>query len=116
MRKARTLPLDPMKTFKLFHITFALVILVASLKTVIDAMGTSNLPLIALASVEAIAAIFFAVSRFTYTAGMVLMAIFLLVIMISVLTGSIIINVHLILYFVCTLFIVVHKHSRRLAG
>ncbi len=109
--KLRVFSLDPVCAFKTLHITFSLVILIASLKTVVEAMGASNQALVALASVEAIAAIFFIFPGFIRSAGLVLMAIFLLVIIISVLTGMIINNVHLVLYFACTLFIVAHASS-----
>lgn len=108
MKHKRTFGLDTVQAFKIFHAVFVLVILIASLKTVVEALGASNHALFALASVEAIAAVFFVFPKFTKGAGIVLLAIFLLVSSISLITGSLIANIHLLLYFACTLFIVVH--------
>ena len=96
------------KAFKLFHFVFSVVILIASLKTVIEAGNVSNWPLLILAGVETIAVIFFIFPKYTKISGMVLIAIFLLAIVLSLLTGVIMSELHLIVYLVCTYFIVVH--------
>lgn len=104
---------DKAIAFRIFHIVFAVVILIASLKTVLEAVGVSNWALFTLAAVEAVAAILFVFPKFTKISGVVLMAIFLLVCTISVLSGVILSSLHLIVYLICTYFIVVYCNENK---
>jgi hypothetical protein len=105
--KTRPVLLDKTTAFKIFHIVFSVVILIASLKTVFEAVGVSNWALFTLATAEAIAVVLFVVPKFTQPSGMVLMAIFLLAVVLSLVSGVIMSQLHLIVYFICTYFIVV---------
>jgi len=97
--------------FKLFHLTLALVILLASLKTVIDAVSDSNWPLLALASAEVVAVILFALPRFIKASGIALMIIFAIAITFATLAGILLMNLHLFVYLACTYFIIVYPHD-----
>ncbi|MEP3049400.1 MAG: hypothetical protein ABJL55_16250 [Roseibium sp.] len=101
--------------FKIFHIVFSAVILVASLKTAVRAVEVSNWALFTLATAEAIAVVLFVFPKFTKISGLVLMAIFLLAIVLSLVSGVIMSQLHLIVYFVCT-YIIVVLDSQELTG
>jgi hypothetical protein len=99
---------DKTIAFRIFHYVFSLVIFVASVKTVTEAIGEANWALFALATAEAIAVVLFVFPPFMKIAGMVLMAIFLLAIVLSLVVGVLMSNLHLIVYLACTYFIVAH--------
>lgn len=99
------------RVFNIFHIVFSIIILLASLKTVIKAIGVSNWALFALAGAEVIAVILFVFPKLTKGAGVALMIIFSIAIALSLATGVIAEQLHLIVYFICTYFIVVHGNS-----
>jgi hypothetical protein len=90
--------------FNIFHIVFSTIVLIASIKTVIEALAVSNWALLALAGAEMIAVVLFVFPKLTKGAGIALMAIFLLAIVISLAVGIIMSQLHLIVYFICTSF------------
>jgi len=97
--------------FKLFHFSFALTILLASLKTVVDALSDSNWALLALATAEVIAVILFPLPRFIKTSGIALMIIFAIAIIFATLAGILLANLQLIIYLACTYFIIVYTRD-----
>ena len=97
--------------FNIFHIVFSAIILIASIKTVMEALAVSNWALLALAGAEVIAVILFVFPKLTKGAGIALMAIFLLAIVLSLAVGIIMSQLHLIVYFICTYYIIVHGNS-----
>jgi len=97
--------------FKLFHFTFVLIILLASLKTVVDAVADSNWPLLALAGAEVIAVLLFPLPRFIKASGIALMSIFAIAIIFATLAGILLMNLQLIIYLVCTYFIIVYTRD-----
>ena len=102
---------DKTKAFKIFHIAFSIIIFVSSLETVIRAFGIANWPLFTLAVTEVIAVSLFIVPEFTKSAGIALMLIFLIAIVLCVVTGIIMSQLHLIVYLICTFYIVVHGNA-----
>ena len=102
---------DKAQAFKVFHIVFSIIILIASLKTVVDAMGASNTALLALAGAEVIAVILFVFPKFTKNAGIALIVIFLIAIAFSFVAGIVMSQLHLIVYLVCTYYIVIHGNA-----
>ncbi len=104
--------LDKANAFKIFPMVFSAVILVASLKTVVEAVDASNWALFMLATAETIAVVLFVYPKFTKVSGLVLMAIFLLAIILSLVSGVIMSQLHLIVYLVCTyLILVLNTHG-----
>lgn len=97
--------------FNIFHIVFSTIVLIASIKTVIEALAVSNWALLALAGAEMIAVVLFVFPKLTKGAGIALMAIFFLTIVISLAVGIIMSQLHLIVYFICTYLIIVHGNS-----
>jgi len=116
IEKLMSVLFDKTTSFKIFHIVFSVVILIASLKTAVEALNSSNWALFALAAVEAIAAILFVFPRFTQISGKVLMVIFLLAVGLTLAAGLILGQLHLIIYFVCTYFIVVLDKNAQTDG
>lgn len=113
MTAGKALPFfhDELAAFKIQYIVFSVVIFNCQLEDCSEAIGSTNWALLALGTAEAIAVCLFVFPRSTRISGKALMAIFLLAIVLSLVTGVIMSQLHLIVYLVCTYFIVVHENA-----